>query len=137
MQVNVCHRLIKNMIENGHVFFDNFRSNRYVNISDIPKGLYTTRDFNTGEIITKLKGELNLIPTKESIHIGNGLHVIDSYGRFINHSFDPNTKIEFNNVVAIKDIKKYDEITFNYNETEINMAEPFEVDGIKVCGNQI
>ena len=34
------------------------------------------------------------------------------------------------------DIKKYDEITFNYNETEINMAEPFEVDGIKVCGNQ-
>jgi hypothetical protein len=137
MQVNICHRLIKNMTENGYVFFDNCRINRYINLSDIPKGLYATKDFNTGEIITKLKGELNLIPTRESIHIGNGLHVIDSYGRFINHSFEPNTRIEFNNVVAIKDIKKYDEITFNYNETEINMAQPFEVDGIKVCGNTI
>jgi hypothetical protein len=75
-----------------------------------------------------------LKPTKQSIHIGDGMHVTDKYGSYINHSFDPNTKIVGNKVVAIKDIFKNDEITFNYNESEIDMSEPFMSDGIYVCG---
>ena len=109
MQVNVCHRLIKNMIENGHVFFDNFRSNRYVNISDIPKGLYTTRDFNTGEIITKLKGELNLIPTKESIHIDDtDDHPNPHYVAFINNNDHKNFWIE-NGFIVLNDFSNVTE----------------------------
>ena len=64
------------------------------------------------------------------------MHIIDKYGQFINHSFDPNVRIELNNIIAIEEIKPFDEITFNYNETEINMSDPFEVDGIKVCGKK-
>ena len=64
------------------------------------------------------------------------MHVTDKYGSYINHSFDPNTKIVGNKVVAIKNIFKNDEITFNYNESEIDMSEPFMSDGIYVCGKK-
>lgn len=132
MQVNLCHRLIKEGIENGVCFF----SSHYMWKDNLPQGLYTTKDFKEGDILRKLHGELVLNPTRESIHIGNGMHVIDEYGQYINHSFEPNVKIELNNVIALRDIKKYEEITFNYNESEINMAKPFEVNGVKVCGKQ-
>lgn len=136
MQVNVCHRLLKFRIERGEKFIDTYNA-RNTNFDSIPRGLYATRSYAIGEIVLKLQGKLVLYPTRESIHIGNGMHVIDKYGEYINHSFEPNTRIVFNNVTAIKEIKQYEEITFNYNESEINMAEPFEVDGIAVCGEKI
>ena len=34
----------------------------------------------------------------------------------------------------IKNIEIGDEITFNYNENEINMFAPFEDGGVVVCG---
>ncbi len=129
MQVNISHRLIKSMIQKGNCFLS---ENMFV--VDLPKALYAIKPFNVGETIRILEGKLVLQPTRESIHIGNGQHVIDKYGKFINHSFKPNTKIELNNVIAIQNIEKYDEITFNYNESEINMACPFEIDGVDVCG---
>lgn len=55
----------------------------------------------------------------------------------MNHSFNPNTEIKGYNVVAIKDINQGDEITFDYNVTEINMASPFKVNGIDVIGKNI
>lgn len=131
MQVNICHRLIKSMIENGEIFWDDSM------IKTIPKCVYATRSYAIGEIVKKLEGKLVLEPTRESIHIGNGMHIIDNYGQFINHSFEPNTRIDSNNIVAIKEIAQYEEITFNYNDTEINMTNPFEVDGIIVCGKKI
>jgi SET domain-containing protein len=57
------------------------------------------------------------------------MHVIDEYGKYINHSFDPNTNIVHNTVVAIKPIQKHDEITFDYTASECNIAEPFEFEG--------
>ena len=105
-------------------------------MQNLPKGLYATKKHNTGDIIHKLQGKLVLEPTRESIHIGYGLHIIDEFGQFINHSFEPNVKIEINNIVAIKDIEQFEEITYNYNESEIKMASPFEVNGIMVCGRE-
>ena len=136
MQVNICHRLLKNKIDQGAKFIDIYNP-RHINSDNIPRGLYATRSYAMGEIVLKLQGKLVLYPTRESIHVGNGMHVIDKYGEYINHSFEPNTRIVFNNVTAIKEIKQYEEITFNYNESEINMAEPFDVDGINVCGVKI
>lgn len=127
MQVNICHRLVKQMVEKGLILIGNY----------LPKGLYATQEYKEGEIIKKLEGQLVLKPTRESIYIGNGMHVIDEHGKYMNHSFEPNVRIELNNVIAIRDIQKYEEITFNYNETEINMAFPFDVDGVKVCGKTI
>lgn len=128
MEVNYCHRLIKYEIEKGV----NFRKGH----QRIPCGVYATKDYKSGEIVRTLNGDLILQPIRESIHIGNNMHVIDEYGKYINHSFEPNTEIVINKIVAKRDIKQYEEITFDYNESEINMAEPFEIDGVKVCGKQ-
>ena len=53
----------------------------------------------------------------------------------MNHSFTPSTRIDGHNVVALRDIKVNDEITFNYNDSELKMANPFYVNNILVDGN--
>ena len=99
-------------------------------------GLYATKDYSIGSTIFTLSGEIVDHPTRESIHIGNNKHIHDEYGIYMNHSFNPSTKIDEKNVIAIKFICSGDELTFNYNESEINMAHPFEFNGIKICGKQ-
>jgi len=98
-------------------------------------GLFSKKNIKNGEIIFTLSGQLLDHPTRESIHIGNGVHVIDEHGMFINHSFNPTTVILDGKVVACVDINADDEITFNYNDTELQMDCPFESDGQKVTGN--
>ena len=43
-------------------------------------------------------------------------------------SFQPNTKIDGKNVVALRDINKGEELHFNYNDNETSMTCPFETD---------
>lgn len=87
-----------------------------------------------GEKVYNLIGKIYNKPTRETIHIGENQHIYDFRGIFMNHSFDPTTRIDERNVVAAKDIFDGDELTFNYNKTEINMACPFDVSGVNVSG---
>lgn len=130
MDINICHRLLKQQIENGTKYVENGQPV----LTEIPLGLYSTKKYKEGDVIRELRGEMLLNPTRESIHIGNGLHVVDECGKYMNHSFEPNTKIELNKVIATRNIEKYEELTFNYNSTEINMACPFTINGQKVSG---
>ena len=132
MQVNICARIIDKMVRNGEIFVSQNGSVA----GYIPRGAFATQKFKTGETVRELSGRLYNNPTRTSIHIGNNMHVEDDLGRYINHSFEPNVKVEINKLIAIKDINIHDEITFNYNETEVNMAYPFEDDGIQVCGKK-
>ena len=52
----------------------------------------------------------------------------------MNHSFNPNTKINGKNVIALKDINIGDELHFNYNDNETNMSCPFNTPNGKVFG---
>ena len=127
LYVDISHKLLKEGIEDGKFFYR-------INIEP-PLGLYTNKAFSKNEIIYELEGLLIKKPSKISIHIGNNLHVEDKFlGRYINHSFEPNTKIELNKIIALRDIKPYEELTFNYNDSEVNMAYPFEANGIMVTG---
>lgn len=99
------------------------------------KGLYSTKEYNVGDVVRVLVGEVYNEPTRDTIHIGNDKHIYDAYGIYINHSFTPNISIVGNRMIAISDIGPDDELTFNYNESELPMAAPFEVDGIMVCGS--
>ena len=98
------------------------------------KGLFVKNSFQKGETVFILQGEIFDHPTRESIHIGDNKHIYDEFGIFINHSFEPNVCIQHTNVVALKDIFSGDEITFNYNDSEINMSNIFYVGEQKVCG---
>ena len=97
-------------------------------------GLFATKQYQKGDIIFVLKGEVTNYPTRESIYVGNNTHILDQMGQYINHSFEPTTQIQGYNVVALIDMNENDEITFNYNENELTMACPFTVNGQTVCG---
>jgi hypothetical protein len=49
MQVNICHRLIKDMIGKGEYFLFNKGGNCYSVITqNIPKGVYATKKYKIG-----------------------------------------------------------------------------------------
>lgn len=131
MRVNVCARLIDKGIKQGRVFVDTYNLVK----EGIPLGLYATTSYAIGDVVLVLEGKLCTKPTDKSIHIGHNMHVLDKFGQYVNHSFEPNVRVHFNTLVAIKYIHEHDEITFNYNDSELAMAAPFEDNGIQVCGN--
>ena len=98
-------------------------------------GLYATKNYKMNDIIYKLTGLEYTSPLRETIYIGDNKHIFDEYGKFINHSFNPSIYVNKYDLIALHDIKIGDEITFNYNDNEINMASPFYVDNILVSGS--
>jgi hypothetical protein len=98
------------------------------------KGLIIRKSVKTGDIVFQLSGKIFDHPTRESIHIGDNKHIYDENGIFINHSFEPTVRIDGYNVRALMDLNDGDEITFNYNDSEINMANTFQVGDVLVCG---
>ncbi len=104
------------------------------------RGLFAIRDFEKGDLV--IKGPVVLIPNKDFdlIHdtiLYNYCYIWDdpnnnseyynaialSECQFINHSYKPNTKYmyDYDNLcieyIAIRKIKKGEEITVNYNGT--------------------
>lgn len=100
-------------------------------------GLYATKYYAPQATVFVLTGPNYAYPTRETIYVGNNVHVDDPFGRYINHAFTPNTYIRGGEVVALVPIAPDTELTFNYNENEINMAAPFYVDNILVQGKNI
>ena len=106
--------------------------------SKIPnqKGLFSTKDYKKGDLIHILSGKIFNKPSRETIHIGDNKHIYDKFGIYINHSFNPNIYVSGYKLIALCDIKVNDELFFNYNTTEINMANPFYIDNILVSGKK-
>ena len=115
--------------------------NRELNVLDCNrvngKALFAKFSCKKDNVVFTLKGEIIDNPTRESIHIGDNKHIIDKWGTFMNHSFEPNTKIIGKDVVAMKDISSGDELTFDYNMSELPMHSPFTVDGVEVKGKSL
>ena len=89
------------------------------------KSLYSTKNYLKNEVIHKLNGIILTKPTKTSIEIDTNKHIEDKYGQYMNHSFNPNCKIQDCKIIALCDILPNQELTFNYNDNETNMAFPF------------
>ena len=107
------------------------------------KGLYSTKKYGKGNIVLILEGNYFPKPTRTSIQVGDK-HIESWEGGHINHHCNPNTEIRIHNnfigknqlnqtqpslvalVVAKRDINIGEEITFDYETTEFDMAEPFE-----------
>ena len=99
--------------------------------------LVATRLISAGERLFRIEGEQTTKPTRYSVQIGENLHIdlggghsseeiLDRYfWRFMNHSCEPNALIHDREVIARRDIEPWEAVTFNYNTTEWEMAEPF------------
>lgn len=103
-------------------------------------GVFAKKGFKKGTILFKLKGDVLDHPTRTSVQIGKHDHIEDYTAGHMNHSCHPNAKVlkRLHAFVTLKNITKGEEITFNYNANEDNLANPFKCEccGRKICGRK-
>ncbi|NJC72328.1 SET domain-containing protein [Planosporangium thailandense] len=100
--------------------------------------LVVTQPVDAGGHLFAIDGELTDTPNRYTVQVGHALHVDlpESYGlelildrffwRFMNHSCEPTAVVRGREVLALKPLQPWQEITFHYNTTEYQMAEPFD-----------
>lgn len=96
-----------------------------------------TAPIERGEPILEIRGVFVQHPSRYSVQVEDDLHVElplvegltqepDRHPwRYLNHSCDPNAALVGLGLVAIKSIRQWEEVTFDYNTTEFQMANPF------------
>lgn len=96
-----------------------------------------TEMIGTGAKILEVHGVFVDRPSKYSVQVDECLHVElpgaegltqnpDLHPwRYLNHSCDPNATLEGLHLVALRPIRRWEEITFDYNTTEFEMSTPF------------
>lgn len=96
-----------------------------------------TQPFPAGATVMCLEGRETEAPTKYSVQIGSALHLdpydlIDDAAQmhwrgwmFLNHHCEPNAALRDRTLVALRAIDAGEGVTFDYNTTEWDMAEPF------------
>lgn len=92
----------------------------------------------TGEVVFRIEGLQVEVPSRFSVQVDERFHIDLAHGaseaeiilhhpwRFMNHSCDPSARIVSREVLALRPILPGDEITFDYDTTEMEMAEPFD-----------
>lgn len=89
-----------------------------------------------GETIILFTGNRSAVANKYSLQISETEHLspysadqndLRSIWQFLNHSCSANSFIDFHNLalIALKDISEGEEVRFNYNTTELEIATPF------------
>ena len=104
--------------------------------------LVALREFAAGSRLFAVYGQITEQPTRYSVQVGAGIHLdlpggqapeemMDRYfWRFTNHSCAPNAQLRGRDFFALQPIERWQEITFHYDTTEYEMAEPFDC----LCG---
>lgn len=97
--------------------------------SDGNSGVFTQEFIPQGTHILHLTGNIVKIPNKYSIQIDHQYH-LDSTGGlqdFLNHCCNPNAAIDFHSLslYALRAIKAFEEITFDYCTSEEACGNPF------------
>lgn len=101
---------------------------RLVAVSVIPEG----------HVALRLIGTLTGRATRYSVQVGEHQHldvlgqhsqaeIYDRYfWRFMNHGCEPNMRLSGMDFIALRTIQPWEDVTFNYNTTEWDMASPFQ-----------
>lgn len=98
-------------------------------------------DIECGDTVLVITGREVAAPTRYTLQIGRQLHIEaqpdgdgpDGYPvwRFLNHGCVPNVALRGRAFVALAPIRAGEEVTFDYDTTEWDMASPFRCH----CGN--
>jgi len=108
------------------------------------KGIFATENIAEDSIVFYLNGNITSQPTMYTIQLGHGRHLnfpdlrienddLDYCWQYLNHSCEPNGYMDVLGLTfrAARDIRRGEEITFNYLTTESEMAMPFDCN----CGS--
>jgi len=100
--------------------------------------LIAVQSITAGTILFRIEGFESRTPSKYSVQIGRDRHLDQRgardatdrvrrfYWRYMNHGCEPTTRIVDREVVALRDIAPLEAVSFDYNTTEYDMAEPFQ-----------
>jgi hypothetical protein len=100
--------------------------------------LLCTTGVAAGRHLLDIDGDLTECPGRHSLQVDDRLHVdvagehsteefLDRFPwRFMNHSCEPSALVRGRAVFAIRQLDPCEEITFDYNTTEDEIAEPFD-----------
>jgi hypothetical protein len=113
------------------------------------RGVVAVENIEEGEVILAVNGRPTNVPSRYSIQIGENEHIdlphdaetVRGPGlypwQYLNHSCEANAMLVGRNFVALRTIRPAEEVTFNYNASEYDMAAPFECCcGMPSCGGQ-
>lgn len=93
--------------------------------------------FQPGQRVLKLEGIISPEPTRHTIQLAENEHLQFPKGAslevrienhpwlFLNHSCRPNMAVRGRELIALRPIARYEELSFDYETTEWQMAEPF------------
>jgi SET domain len=98
------------------------------------KRLITTSAIEKGKAFHELTDYTVISsPTYTSIQINRAVSIEEFYGAYLNHSCEPNITVDTTRLalIAARDIKAGEELTFFYPSTEWDMAAPFPC----LCGS--
>lgn len=98
------------------------------------RSLVARQDFKRGDIVYQIPTEkVSDKPNRFTVQMDRNLHTEVGKLSALNHSCDPNVILDMDKmlVVACRDIKAGDELSFFYPSTEWEMAAPF----ICLCGS--
>lgn len=95
------------------------------------------RAIAAGTRLFRIEGRVVALPTRHSLQVAPGVHldqgdardehdlVARFFWRYMDHHCEPSTAIRDREAIALRDIVPGEAITFDYNTTEDDMAEPF------------
>ena len=94
------------------------------------KGVFSRNDIKSGSTTYIFNPTYVENSTRTSIQFEDK-YFEDDIGKYLNHNCNPNTKIikhDENNIIllSIVDIKRNEELTFDYNTTEKRLSHPFK-----------
>lgn len=100
------------------------------NIANDQKAFFAQRAYQPGEILSVFHaGEVLQYPSYLTVQVGVNRHILvqPEHLQYINHSCEPNIFFDTSTmqIVAVRDIREGDEMTFFYPSTEWDMAQPF------------
>lgn len=108
------------------------------------KSLFTKEEIKKDEKILEFEKKFQKNVTETSMQIDENLHQesknLTALENFLNHSCEPNGYIDFKDLTfrALRNIKKGEELTFNYNTSDWDMGEGFDCKcGSKNCLHKI
>jgi len=107
------------------------------------KSLTAKEDIPKGALIGDFRGQVYQEKNRHTVQIGAHTHIESEGGvTYTNHSCSPNAQMVYHarpgitndkegftvawHMIACRDIKKGEAITFDYTTTEYSMAEPFD-----------
>lgn len=111
------------------------------------RSVIATEAIGKGMEILRIKGTLVRVPSRYSVQVDDHLHIEppadeiredardEHPWRFLNHACNPNAGLDGLRLVALRGIARGEQITFDYNTSEYEMATPFTC-ACGVCGGK-